>query len=372
MNGCVCNSALEGGQVAHLSERDCLMKKILSLTILALIMALAPAASAAGTLTVFIWSEYMDPEVISEFEKQYDVKVKLDYYESNEEMVVKLEKGGGLGKYDIIVPSTYFMPSLTNLKLIQELDHSKIPNIKNLDPMFTNLESDPGNKYTVPYQWGTSGLAIRTKDINGVKKSFGLLFDPGIQDSRFILFDTARDAMGSALKYLGYSLNSTDPKEIQEAVRLLSETKKRPNFLGFDGGVGGLNKVMGGFATVAQVYNGEAIRGSEEDPEVHYIIPEEGCEVWTDLVAIPEKAPNLENAYAFINYLLDPQVGARLATYNRYATPNAAAKAFIPQEDLDNPVLYPTLESLKNMEYIKDLGSANRLYDEAWTAIKTQ
>ncbi len=348
------------------------MKKIFALALTLVFFGLVGSASAAGTLTVFIWSEYMDPEVISDFEKQFDVKVRLDYYESNEEMVVKLDKGGGLGKYDIIVPSTYFIPSLTNLNLIQPLDHAKLPNLKNLEPAFTALECDPGNKYTIPYQWGTSGLAVRTKDIDKVKKSWDLLFDPAIKESRFILFDTARDTIGSALKSLGYSMNSTDPKEIQKAVELLTATKKRPAFLGFDGGVGGLNKVMSGFATVAQVYNGEAIKAHDEDAEVYYVLPEEGGEVWTDLVAIPRNAPNLDNAYLFMNYLMEGKVGAKLAAFNRYATPNAAAKAFIPEEDLNNPAMYPSPEVMEKLEYIEDLGSSNRLYDEAWTMIKTQ
>ncbi|MDR0881796.1 MAG: spermidine/putrescine ABC transporter substrate-binding protein [Candidatus Adiutrix sp.] len=348
------------------------MKKFFILAGVALCLALSGPAWAAGTLTVFIWSEYMDPEVISDFEKKFDIKVRLDYYESNEEMVAKLDKGGGLGKYDLIVPSTYFVPSLKNLNLIQPLDHARLPNLKNIDPAFTTLEADPGNKYTVPYQWGTTGLAVRAKEADSFKKSWGLLFDPAIKDHSFVIFDTARDAIGSALKYLGYSLNSTDPQEIEKAIALLAAAKKRPAFLGFDGGVGGLNKVLSGFATVAQVYSGEAIRAQEEDPEVHYILPEEGCEIWTDLVAIPQKAPNLNNAYAFINYLLEAEVGAKLASYNRYATPNAAALAFISEEDLNNPVMYPSPEARKNMEYLQDLGAATRLYDEAWTMIKTQ
>ena len=348
------------------------MKKLCLLAAAAVLFVFCGAAGAAGNLTVYIWSEYMDPEVISNFEKEFDVKVRLDYYESNEEMVVKLDKGGGLGNYDIIVPSTYIVPSLTNLNLVQQLDHAKLPNIKNLDPAFTALEADPGNKYTIPYQWGTSGLVVRAKDASAINSSWSLVFDPEVKTSSFILFDTARDCIGSALKYLGYSFNSSDPKEIEEAVRLLIATKKRPAFLGFDGGVGGLNKVMSGFATVAQVYNGEAIRAQEEDPEVHYILPKEGCEVWTDLVSIPRNAPNLDNAYLFMNYLMDPKVSAQLATYNRYATPNAAAREFIPEEDLNNPILYPDMNEFNNMEYIKDLGSANRLYDEAWTMIKTQ
>lgn len=348
------------------------MKKLGLLAAAAVLFGLSGTAAAAGTLTVYIWSEYMDPEIIRSFEKLFSVKVRFDYYESNEEMVVKLDKGGGLGKYDIIVPSTYIVPSLTNLNLIQPLDHAQLPNIKNLEPSFTKLEADPGNKYTVPYQWGASGLVMRAKDPSAIKQSWALVFDPEVKNTSFILFDTARDCLGSALKYLGYSMNSVDPKEIEEAARLLIATKKRSAFLGFDGGVGGLNKVMSGFATVAQVYNGDAIRAQEEDPDVHYFLPREGFEVWTDLVAIPRNAPNLNNAYLFMNYLMDPKVSAQLATYNRYATANAAAKEFIPAEDLNNPVLYPNSDNHKNMEYIKDLGPANRLYDEAWTMIKTQ
>lgn len=347
------------------------MKKTLALACALVIFSLSSLSWAAGSLTVFIWSEYMDPEVISDFEKTFDVKVKLDYYESNEEMVAKLQSGG-LGQYDVIVPSTYTMPSLENLGLIQPLDHNLLPNLKNLDPTFTAMKVDPGNKYTIPYQWGTSGLAVRHKDMSQVKPSFGLLFDPAAEIGGFIMFDTARDALGSALKYLGYSMNTTDPKQIEEAVRLLVETKKRKSFVGFDGGVGGLNKVMSGIASVAQVYNGETIKAGDEDPDVHYILPEEGCEIWTDLVAIPRKAPNLENAHKFLNYLMEAKVGAQLAGFNRYATPNEAAKAFIPAEDLNNPAMYPSPEQMEKMEYIEDLGPANRLYDEAWTMIKTQ
>ncbi len=354
------------------------MKRLVPLFVLALMASLcafqgsaAASSPAGGELTIFIWSEYMDPEVISDFEKKYDVKVRLDYYESNEEMVAKLQSGG-LGHYDLIVPSTYIIPSLINLKLIEALNHELLPNLKNLDPAFTQLACDPGNKFSVPYQWGTSGLAVRHKDGATLKNSWGLLFEPADEIGSFIIFDTARDALASALKFLGYSLNSTDPKEIEAAARLLVEAKKRPTFLGFDGGVAGLNKVMSGIASVAQVYSGETIRAHDEDPDVHYVIPAEGCEIWTDLLAIVSRAPNLANAHLFINYVLDAQVGAKLATYNRYATPNAAAKAFVPPEDLNNPAMYPDAALMKNMEYIEDLGAANRLYDEAWTMIKTQ
>jgi spermidine/putrescine transport system substrate-binding protein len=353
------------------------MKKFAALILLTIFFALGPALAAdsfaTGSITVFIWSEYIDPSVVSDFEKQTGIRVKLDYYESNEEMVAKLQSGGQ-SQYDLIVPSTYFMASLRNLDLIQALDHRLLPNLKNLEPRFTNLAADPGNRYSVPYQWGTSGLVVR-KGLGEQTEGFdtwGLFYNPQAELGSFIVFDTARDALGTALKYLGYSFNTTNPKEIEQAAELLIAAKNRPAFFGFDGGVGGLSKVMSGVAAVAQVYSGEAIRGHEEDSEVEYFLPREGCEVWTDLIAIPKNAPNPKGAHAFINFLLEPEAGARLATFNRYATPNAAAKAFIPPEDLANPAIYPDEEALKNMEYLEDLGEANRLYDEAWVLVKTR
>jgi spermidine/putrescine transport system substrate-binding protein len=199
-----------------------------------------------------------------------------------------------------------------------------------------------------------------------------LIFQPREGSGKFVLFDTARDALGSALKYLGYSLNSVNPKEIQEAMNLLTALKSRPEFFGFDSGVGGLNKVAGGLASVAQAYNGDALQAQEEDESLRFILPREGFEVWTDLMALPAQAPNPEAAHAFIDYLLRPEVGAQVATFTRYATPNAAARAFIPREDLENPAMYPPAELMEKAEYIKDLGPDNRLYDEAWTLIKNR
>jgi spermidine/putrescine transport system substrate-binding protein len=329
------------------------------------------AADSKNILNLFIWSEYIDPSVIADFEKKFNATVKLDFYESNEEMIVKLHSGRQ-GVYDLIVPSTYFIPALTSLDLLQPLDPSQLPNTKNIDPSFRNLSVDPDNIYTVPYQWGTSGLVLRTKDISKIDPSWDLLFGATGNVGNFLLFDTARDALCGALKYLGYSTNTTDLKEIEAAGDLLTLTKKKPTFMGFDSGVGGLSKVMGGVATIAQVYSGEAIKASIEDPDVHYIIPKEGCEIWLDLLAIPKGAPNPKLAHSFLNYIMEPEVAAKLATFNSYATPNLKAMDFISEEDKNNPGMYPPPELLKKMEYMKDLGAANRIYDETWTLIKSR
>jgi spermidine/putrescine transport system substrate-binding protein len=335
---------------------------------------LAPAPSQAQgerQLNIFNWSEYIDPDIISEFESTRGVRVRMDYYESNEEMIAKLQIGRQ-GVYDIIVPSTYFIPTLLNLGLIQPLDLSRLPNIGHIDPKFRQLEEDPGNRYVIPYQWGTSGLAVRPREGHPVPSSWSIIFGDSPDKGNFILFDTARDALGSALKSLGYSYNSTDLAQIREAGELLTRTKRHPAFMGFDSGVGGLSKVMGGVAGAAQVYSGEAIKAAREDPGLLYVIPEEGCEFWLDVLAVPKDAPNVEVAHEFLEYILEPMVGAKLATFNNYATPNTAAMEYIPPEDLNNEGIYPPPALMERMEYMKDLGDGNRLFDETWTIVKSR
>ncbi|MDR1395581.1 MAG: spermidine/putrescine ABC transporter substrate-binding protein [Deltaproteobacteria bacterium] len=329
----------------------------------------AQAADPVRQLNLFIWSEYMDPEVISGFEKRFNVKVRLDYYESNEEMIAKLQSGLQ-GTYDLIVPSTYYIPALTNLNLIQPLNHELLPNLGNLMPQYTQLDVDPGNKFTVPYQWGTSGLVTRTE--SPLQPTWKHLFDPKSNLGNFLIFDTARDALGSALKSMGYSANTTDLQQIKAAGQLLIETKKKPTFMGFDSGVGGLAKVVGQVAVLAQVYSGEAIRASKEEENISYLIPEEGCEQWMDVLVIPKGAPHLDLAHQFLNYTLEPEVAAKLASFNNYATPNEKALAFISDEDKNNPGMYPPEELKSKMEYFRDLGSDGRLYEETWTLVKSR
>ncbi|MDR2461405.1 MAG: spermidine/putrescine ABC transporter substrate-binding protein [Deltaproteobacteria bacterium] len=322
-------------------------------------------------LNIFIWSEYIDLDIIADFEKKFNARIRMDYYESNEEMIAKLQTGRK-GVYDIIVPSTYFVPTLINQDLIQALDYSRIPNIVNIDPEYRNLDVDPENKYTVPYQWGTSALVVRADPSEEVPNSWELVYTEDPSQGNFLLFDTARDALGSALKYLGYSYNTTDLAQIEQAGELLFKAKERPVFMGFDSGVGGLSKVMGGIAKIAQVYSGEAIKATKEDPELRYIIPVEGCEIWLDILAIPKNSPNLDVAYDFLNYILEPEVGAKLATFNNYATPNKASFELLPEEEQNDPGVYPPPELKAKMEYMQDLGDANRLYDETWTIVKSR
>jgi len=306
------------------------------------------------------------------FEKATGTKVRLDLYESNEEMMAKLQ-AGGVSQYDIIVPSDYIMPSLINLKLIQPLDHAKIPNIKNLGKKFREASFDLGNKYSVGWQWGTVGL-MYSKD--KIKKedvaSWSILFDPKKDPGPFALIDSVREMMGITLLYLGADFNSAKPDELKAAADLLVKTKKRKSCMGFKGGVGGKNDVVAGTAVAAIVYNGDAIQAIAEDPKhLAFIVPKEGSEIWLDNMCIPAKAPNPAAAHKWINWILEPKVGASLSNYNHFATPNEAAIPYLNREDLNNPGVWPTPEIMKTLVFTKDLGKDNRIMDEAWTRAKS-
>ena len=328
----------------------------------------------AEELRVFTWSEYMDEEKMpADFEARFGIKVRLDIFENNEEMVAKLQAGGA-GQYDIIVPSDYIMPVLINQQLVQPLNHEKLPNLKNLKPRFRNTDYDPGNVYSVAYQWGTVGLMYRKDKVDDAAvRSWSVLFDPDKQPGPFWLIDGVREMMGIALVYLGKDFNSTFPGDLGAAADLLVATKRTPNCLGFKPGVGGKNDVVAGTAVAAIVYNGDAIQSVSEDPtRLGFVIPNEGSEIWLDSMCIPIRAPNPDAAHKWINWLLEPEVGAALSNYNQYATPNAAAEAFIRPEDLKNPGIYPTPEIMEKLHFTKDLGKDNRIMDEAWTRAKSR
>ncbi len=349
------------------------MKKLASVMVVLSIVFGGIVYAAAEELKIFIWSEYMDEENMpKDFEKATGIKVRLDLYESNEEMMAKLQ-AGGVSQYDIIVPSDYIMPSLINLNLIQPLDHSKIPNLKNLSAKFRDTSFDPGNKYAVGWQWGTVGLMYRKDRIKDEDvKSWAILFDPKHDPGPFYLIDSVREMMGIALLYLGYDFNSTSPRELKAAADLLIETKKRSSCLGFKGGVGGKNDVVANAAAAAIVYNGDAIQAIAEDPaNLGFTVPKEGSEIWLDSMCIPAKAPNPDAAHKWINWILEPEVNAALTNYNHYATPNKAAMPYLDKEDLKNQGVWPTPEIMETLVFTKDLGQDNRIMDEAWTRAKS-
>jgi spermidine/putrescine transport system substrate-binding protein len=321
------------------------------------------------TLNLFIWSEYIDPQIVADFEKQFACKVNIDLYEDVESMLAKV-RGGGVSLYDVVVPTDHIVPAMIKLNLLAPLRHENIPNLKNLDARFANPPYDRGNKFTAAYQWGTLGVFARLSKDKPPPQSWGIFFDPQQQAGSFLLIDSARDMIGAALKFNGHSVNSTEPKELAKARDLIIAAKKRSS--GFDGSVGAKNKVLGKTARAAIVYSGEGVRGMNDDKETAYFIPIEGGIIWVDSLAVLAKAPHRDLAEKFINFILDPKVGARLSNFNHFASPNQAAMEFVRAEDLKNPAIYPTAEMMSRLEFLEDLGAKMRLYDEIWTQAKAK
>jgi spermidine/putrescine transport system substrate-binding protein len=328
-----------------------------------------PALAAPQQLNLFIWSEYIDPKVVTEFEKKFDCKVTIDLYDDEAAMMTKLQ-GGGASRYDVVVPPDHKVTALIKLQLIAPLRHENIPNLKNLDPMFLDPPYDRSNKFTVAYQWGTLGIYVRPVPGAQLPPTWGVVFDPKLQPGPFVLIDGSRDLVGAALKYQGHSLNSTDPEHLKAARDLVLAAKKR--CLGFDNSVGGKNKVLGKSARAAIVFSGEAARGMDEDKNTDFIIPKEGSQIWQDNLVVAAKAPHRDLAEQFINFLLDPKIGARISNFTQFATPNKAAKQFIHPEDLKDPTIYPPPDVMAKLEFLEELGSKTRLYDEVWTQIKAK
>jgi len=344
------------------------MKRILGTILLACLIMSLPAWAAKNKLNLFIWSEYIDPDIVKDFEKEFDCAVTIDLYEDNESAMAKLQ-GGGSSQYDIVVPSDFIIPAMIGLNLLAPLDHSKIPNMNNLDPKFISPAYDPGNKYSAAYQWGTVGLYVR-KGEQPIERTWGLLFDPAKSLGSFLMMDSIREMIGSALRYQGNSVNTVDKDQLLAARAVLLDAKKRS--MGFEGGVGGKNKVLSRTVNAAVVYNGDAVRGMADDPDTEYFVPNEGGVIWCDNMCIPAQAPNRDMSEKFINFMLDAKVGARLSNFNQYASPNRAAREFISPEDLANSAIYPPEEMMGKLEFIVDVGDSSRLYDEIWTQVKSE
>ncbi|MBO1436443.1 spermidine/putrescine ABC transporter substrate-binding protein [Meiothermus sp. CFH 77666] len=318
-------------------------------------------------LRLLNWSDYMPREVLSEFEKREGVKVVEDTYDSPEAMLSKLQAGGD-SEFDLLITPDYTVGTLARAGSLLELDKSKIPNLQNLDPQFADPAFDPGGKYSVVYQWGTTGLAYREDLVSGPVESWAVLFDPAKQVGRFLLLDEMREMIGAALKYKGESVNTTDPAKLAEVQALLLEAKRRSQ--GFAGGTSIRDRLIAGDIAVGPAYSGDILAAQSENPKLKYVIPVEGATLWTDNLVILKKSPNHELAHKFINFLLEPEIAAQISNSIGYATPVAAAMDKI--EERDNPLIYPTEEKRARLELLADLGDQADAFNKVWSEVKSR
>ncbi|PID57226.1 ABC transporter substrate-binding protein [candidate division KSB3 bacterium] len=314
-------------------------------------------------LNVYNWDDYIDDKTIPEFEDAFGVKVNYDVYDSNESLLAKLQAGAS--GFDVIFPSDYMVEIMIQLGLLEPLDKRLIPNMALLDPAFLNQAFDPENQYSLPFTWGTAGIGYRSDMIEEPVDSWDVMFNPKYA-GHIVMLDDVRESLGAALKFLGFSLNSTNPDELELARDLLITQKA---FIKAYVSAQGEQMLVSGDAWLVHNWNGDIYRVAAEDPTIHYVIPKEGTSKFIDNCAIPKKAQNKELAHAFINFLLDPEVDARIHNQIQYLTPNTAAWPLLDKR-LRSAMEAMTPEIADKLEFIEELGRETRLWDKTWTEIK--
>ena len=320
--------------------------------------------SGKDSITVFNWGEYLDPDLLKQFELETGIKVIYETFDSNEAMMTKINQGGT--SYDIAVPSEYAIEKMQEAGHLLPIDHSKIPNLVNIDPYFLDLPFDPKNKYSIPYFWGTLGIAFNPELLEGQTfESWDDLWNPSLKQ-QVVLVDSAREVIGMGLNSLGYSLNSIDPSHLQKATSKLNSLS--PNIKAIIGDE--ITQLMvNGEAAVALTWSGQAADMMADNEDIDYSIPIDGSNLWFDNMVIPHTASNIEGAYAFINFMLDAEVAAQNADYVGYSTPNLAAIELMDPEVTMDERFYPDEEARDHLEVytnlgLKMLGTYNELFLE--------
>jgi spermidine/putrescine transport system substrate-binding protein len=317
-------------------------------------------------LSFYNWTDYVAKSTIPNFEKKTGIQVTQDYFTSNEELLAKLQAGGT--GYDVIVPSDYMVAIMIKSDIIQPLDMSKIPNFKNVGENFKGLPYDPNNEYSVPYQWGTTGILYNKKEIGEQAESWDPMWNPEFEGKIGMLNDV-RETMGAALYRLGYSVNTTDSDQLDEAEAALKEQK--PLVRGYFDSTQIRPLVQNGDLLLGHVFSGDAFLVLGGNPDLDYAVPKPAATRWTDNMSIPKGALQPDNAHKFINYILDADVGAKLSNYTYYNTPNEAALPRIDSSLRTLPGYDLTDDVFDRLEVIEDTGETTREYERIFTEVKS-
>lgn len=320
----------------------------------------------AGRLNLYAWSEYVPQTVIDAFEKETGVRVSMETFSSNEEMLAKLLAGGG--QYDLIQPSEYVVEGLIRENLIQPLDQALIPNLTNLAPEFRELPFDPGNKYSVPWMAGTVGIVVNREMVEDEITSYADVFQEKFR-GKIVVLDDAREMVSWALGTLNIPINEVSDENLAKAKEVLatwlplvrvydSDSPKTP--------------MLNGDTVIGIVWSGEGALLLNEDEKFDWVLPPKGAHMFVDSLAIPTTAKNVENANKFINFILRPEISAMISADFPYLNPNAAARAILTQEQLANEASFPTEEEIATLETFVDIGEQGAKIDEIVTSLKVQ
>lgn len=332
---------------------------IVSIVLLFVISSLnsSQGYSSKNKLTIYNWGDYIDADLIKQFEKETGITVVYETFDSNEAMMTKIEQGGTA--YDIAVPSEYMIDKMIQEDLLLPLDHKKLSNLNNIDERFMDLPFDPKNKYSIPYFWGTVGIVYNSKMLGDIEiTSWSDLWDPRLKNE-ILLVDGAREVMGMGLNSLGYSLNDLNHDHLNEAKKKLDSLM--PNVKAI---VGDESRMLleNEEASIGLVWSGVASEIMAENEDLEFVVPKEGSNLWFDNMVIPKTAKNVEAAHQFIDFMLDAEVAAQNTEYVSYATPNKEALNYLPEEIVNDERFYPAPDLTERLEVYENLGKKNLAY----------
>ena len=328
-----------------------------------------PKATPGGEeakLNFYNWDTYIGETTLADFKAATGVEVNMSLFATNDELFAKL-KAGNPG-FDVIVPSNEFVTRMGQGGLLEPLDHAKIPNMKNIDPTFLNPDFDPGRKFSMPYTWLVLGIGYRKSKVKSVPDSWKYLFDSNEYAGKIALLSESADLIRLSAKYLGHSVNGIPPEMVAQIEKMLIKQKPFVKAFHDDNGQDMLGKKE---VDLVLEYNGDIAQLMTEDDDVGFVVPKEGSLINSDTLCIPKGAPRPGNAHAFINYLLDAQAGAAISKTILYPTPNAAAKALMPEDYKNNPVIFPPADIMSKCEYGAFEGAEKAsLYEEVITRVR--
>ena len=342
-------------------------KKIICVA-LALALSLSLFACAGGkskvTLNVLNWGDYIDPQLLRQFEDETGISVKYTTMTSNEEMLVKLASADNI--YDVCFPSDYLIEKLVSEDLLYTINKANIPNLSNIDSRFLNLSFDPDNTYSVPYMWGTVGILYNTTMVSDPVDSWNILWDEKYA-GEILMYDSMRDTIGITLKKLGYDINTRSEADILAAQEALIAQKPLVRaYLTDDIKM----ELINGSAAMGVVYSGDAVYCISENPDLAYAVPKEGSNVWFDNIIIPKTSTHTAEAEQFINFLCDATVAAQNSDYIGFSTPNAEALKLMDPSYAADPTYNPPQDVLDRCQIFQDLGDFVKVFSDAWTKVK--
>jgi spermidine/putrescine transport system permease protein len=326
----------------------------------------SPAGDPDKSLNLFCWSEYVPQEIIDAFTEETGIKVSVENYASNEEMLAKLLAGGGT--YDLIQPSEYVIEGLIKENLLIPIDHTAIPNLKNIAPEFTNMSYDPGNKFSIPYMAGSVGIVVNTELVQDEIKSYNDIFQEKFKKN-IVVLDDAREIVSWGLESLGIPINEVSDENLEKVKPVLA--KWLPLVKVFDSD-SPKTALLNGDVAIGIVWGGEGAILLNENKKFKWIVPAEGAHLFVDSLAIPKAAKHVKNAHLFIDFVLRPEISTKISEAFPYLNPNAAARELLTPEQRGNPASFPTADELARMQTFKDIGEQASKIDELVTSQKAQ